>query len=105
MNDKINGLGDQGQRYEVHARRASDQVDVVFGWTNSADGGRLMQEVLGSYRFHGGRIVDRWPGIENILEDWTAFKAGCRKCLEQLFAGRDVCPYCHMRFPLRRMQS
>jgi len=93
-------LGDEGQRYEVHATNLRGK-DVVIGWTNRSDGGEIVRAVGQDLTFDKPRVVDRFPGIEKLIA--LPFKAGCRKCVEQIYAGKDACSYCNMRF--RRPES
>lgn len=86
---------DQGQRYEVWAiNAAGDKIRI--GWTNQASGGGVVDVVLRHPTLHSPEVIDRTPGIERFVE--TPFKAGCKKCLEQVYAGRDNCRYCNCKF-------
>lgn len=102
-NNVVQGLGDRGQRYEVRAKRLGSGDESVIGWLNAADGGEMLRRSRENPRFLSSsvRVVDRFPGIEKILPDWTAFKAGCRKCIGQLMGGKAACAYCSTRFPLK----
>lgn len=92
--------GDKGQRYEVHAKDATKgNRDRVIGWTNNPTGGMIVGTAISNQFLSEIRVVDRTPGIEKLIDD-TKFKAGCRKCVEQVYAGKDHCSYCHYQFPM-----
>lgn len=101
MDDIIRGYGDKGQRYEVRATTRTGQGKVI-GWTDIADGGSIAESARGAVHLKDVLVVDRFPGIEKILEDWKTFKADCRKCVSQLYAGKHGCGYCGCRFPKKR---
>lgn len=81
--DVVRGLGYQGQRFEVRGKRLGADEEVAIGWLNAADGGEMLRRSKQNPRFRSSsiRVVDLFPGIERILEDWTKFKSGCRKCI------------------------
>lgn len=52
-------VGDQGQRYEVHAKWKHDKKDFIVGWTNNHSGGGIYQMALKHPAWCNPYIVDR----------------------------------------------
>lgn len=98
MNDPIKGVGDRGQRYEVLAKNYEGK-EVTVGYTNDKTGGGIVAMIQRSAALHTYRVKDRFPGIEQFV-DFAKFKAGCRKCVSEVYAGHDHCRYCSTRFSL-----
>lgn len=100
--DAIQGFGRAGQRFEVRGITLAN-TEVVVGWTNEPDGGVVAHTIRNMpLRYKDVKVVDLDPGIEKLLVHWRQWKAGCRKCLAELYAGKSACAYCRYRFPERR---
>lgn len=94
--------GDQGQRYEVKAKFKGKKVEETVGYTNQSSGGGIMRMLMSWPRVVDGsiRVVDRFPGIEELIH-FDKFKAGCRRCVSEVYAGREACRCCATVFPLK----
>jgi len=52
-------VGDQGQRYEVHAKWKDNGKDFIVGWTEREDGGGIFKMVRMHPAMRGGYVIDR----------------------------------------------
>ena len=51
-------VGDRDQRYEVRAKNSQGK-EIVFGWTDCADGDALVKSINLHPSFHSPRVIDR----------------------------------------------
>lgn len=98
MSDRVFVFGDKGQRYEVHATDVETGDLILVGRTNAKDGGGVMATAILHPLLKDPKVVDRFPGFEK-LTDPSKFAAGCRKCVSDVYAGREACRYCNYVFP------
>jgi hypothetical protein len=97
MEDLVHKLGDRGQRYVIMATDREGK-EVKVGFTNRKSGGEVLRFALQHPELTAAWVVDRYPGLERFV-DPSRFEAGCRRCLEDVYAGRPSCRYCNYLFP------